>query len=125
MLNTYLEVAVAVKHLDGRCLGGVKNIPMVNGRVCDQTKRGLACPLPEGNILAHGGRLELLLLLQIEDLKCPRLGLQGNNLAGPVHNCAVGLDGPSDDVIAILEIDDKHFGGRRLVLLVSQANVGV
>ena len=42
-----------------------------------------------------------------------------------MHDGAVGLDGPPDDIVAILEVDDEHFGGGGLVLLVSKADEGV
>jgi hypothetical protein len=42
-----------------------------------------------------------------------------------VHDGIVGLDGPSVDCVAILEVDDDHLGRRCLVLLVSDADVVV
>lgn len=55
--GTHLQVGIAVEHFDGRCLGGVEDVPMVDGSVCDQAQCRLARPLPEGNILTHSGGL--------------------------------------------------------------------
>ncbi len=42
-----------------------------------------------------------------------------------MHYCTVGLDWPSCDVIAILELDDDNLGLRSFALLFSDAHVVV
>ncbi len=66
-----MEVGVAIKRLDGRRLRGIKYVPVVDGALCNQAQGRVGNPLPEGDVLAHGGRLELLLLLQVENLEGP------------------------------------------------------
>src|SRR4051794_15036665 len=98
--SAYLKISVAVKRLDGRRLGRVEDIPVIDGAVCDESQRRLADPLPEDHILGHGCGLEFLLLFEIEDLKGARLGSQGDYLARPVHDGTVGLDRATDDIVA-------------------------
>jgi hypothetical protein len=123
--GTYTQVGVALKHLDGRILAGLVNIPVIDARRGDETDGGLADPLPELHILVHSARLELLLLLEVEDLEGSGLGFEGDDLAVPVHDGTVGLDRPSRNVVAILELDDDNLGLRGLVLLFSDAHVVV
>ena len=113
---------MAVKHLDGRGLSWVKDVPVIDGAVCDQSQCRLADPLPEGHVLAHRRRLELLLLFEVEDLEGARLGLEGDDLTRPVHDGTVGLDGSSDDIVVVLEVDDQDLGRRRVILLVPDAD---
>jgi len=101
---------MAVKNLDGSCLARVKHVPVIYGAFSDQSESRLADPLPEGHVLTHCGRLEFLLLLQVKDLQSARLGLQGDDLARPVHDGTVRLDGSADHIVAVLEIDDEDFG---------------
>jgi len=106
-------------------LRGVEDVPVEDGRLRHQAQRGLADPPPEDDVLVHGGRLDLGLLLEVENLKRPRLRPEGDDLTRPVHDGAVGLDGPARDVVAILEIDDQDFGLGGFRLLLADANVGV
>lgn len=122
---TNIQVSVALKHLDGRLLGGVVNIPVVNASCGDEAQSGLANPRPELDVIIHGAGLELLLLLEVKNLKCPRLSLEGNDLAVPVHDGTVGLDGPAGDVVAILELDDDDLWLCGFVLLLANTNVGI
>jgi hypothetical protein len=121
--TTYLKVRVAVKDLDRRGLVGVKDIPMVDRAVGNQAQAGFADPLPESDVLVHSGGLELLFLLQVEDLEGAGLRSKGNDLARPVHDGTVGLDGTSDDIVVVLEVDNEDLGGRGFVLLLSNADV--
>lgn len=98
---------------------------MINGVFGDKAQTRLAVPFPEDDVLVHGGRLQLRLLRQVEDLQCPLLGLQRNDLLVVVHDGTVGLDGPPNDVVAILEVDYDDFGGRGLVGLLPDADVRV
>ena len=120
--TTYLKVGIAVEHLDRCRLSRVEDIPVIDAVLRDQAQRRLADPLPEHDVFAHSRGLELLLRLEIEDLQCPRLCPQGNNLARPVHDGAVGLDGASDDIIAVFQVNDENLGLGDLILLVADAN---
>lgn len=122
---THVEVGVALEDLDGRILGGVIDIPVVDTAGCDEAQSGFTDPLPELNILVHCAGLELLLLLKVEDLEGPGLGLEGNDLLVPVHDSTVGLDRPARYVVAILELDNDNFGLCGFVLLLPNANEGV
>lgn len=114
---------MAGKDLDGRGLAGVVDVPVVDGRVGDEAEGVLANPLPVLDILVHRGRLELRLGLEVEDLQHLGLGLQGDNMTGPVHDGAVGLYGAPDDIVVVLEVDDDDFGLAVLRLL--YADVGI
>jgi len=61
-------------------------------------------------------------LLEVEYLQGARLCLEGDDLACPVHNGTVCLDRATDDIIAILEVDDEDFWRRGFVLLISDAD---
>jgi len=39
-----------------------------------------------------------------------------------VHDGAVGLDGASDDIIAVFQVNDENLGLGDLILLVADAN---
>ena len=80
---------------------------MIHARVGDETQSSLADPLPEHNILRHRVGLELPLGVEVEDLQ-RALGLEGNDVSGPVHDGAVGFDGPPGDAVAIVEVDDHN-----------------
>lgn len=71
--GTNIQVGIALEDFDGRILAGVVDIPVVYARGGYETQSGVADPLPEVDVLVHGARLELLLLLEIEDLQCARL----------------------------------------------------
>ncbi len=98
---------------------------MEDGGVGDQAEAIGAEPLPEDNVLVHGGRLELLLLGQVEYLQGALLGLEGDDLARPVHDGAVGLDRAADDIVAVLEVDDEHLGRGIFGELLPDADVAV
>lgn len=82
---------------------------MINRVIRDQAKARLTEPFPEHHVLVHCGGFQFSLLRQVEDLKCSRLCLQGDDLFGPVHDRTVGLDRPPNNIIAILEINDDDF----------------
>lgn len=122
---TDIQVGIALKDLDRRLLRSIVNVPVVDACCGDEAQSGLANPLPKLDVVIHGARLELLLLLEVENLQRPRLGLEGDDLAVPVHDGTVGLDGPACDVVAILELDDDDFGLCGFALLLSNTNVGI
>ena len=101
-MYTYVEISIALEDFDRRGLGRVENIPVIDSRISDQTKGGVAYPLPEKDILIHGSRLQLGLLLEVEDLQRPRLGSKSNDLLSPVHDGTVGLDWSAGNIIAVL-----------------------
>lgn len=121
--HTYGQIGVAVGDLDRSQLVLIENIPVVHGSVCDEAQRVLADPLPEDDILVHGCRLQLLLVVQVEDLDCPLLGLEGDDVEVPVHDSTIGLDRPSGDIIVVLQVDDDDLGRCGLVLLLADADV--
>ena len=45
----------------------------------------------------------------------PGLGLECNDLLMPVHDGTIGLNGPSDDIVAVVELDDDYFGLRGFI----------
>lgn len=98
---------------------------MVDCGICNQTQTCLTEPLPEYNILVHGGRLQLRLLAQVKYLKCPRLCLESDDLFVPVHNSTVGFDRSSDDIVIVLQIDNHDFGGCGSRLCFSDAYEGI
>jgi hypothetical protein len=89
----------------------VEDVPVVDGSFSDQTQAGLTEPFPKDNIFVHCGRLQLGFGTQVEYLERPLLRLESNNLFAEVHDGTVSLDGPSDDIVAILEIDDDDLRG--------------
>jgi hypothetical protein len=80
-------------------------------------------PLPVHNILVHDRRLELRLGCQVEYLDCLALRFEGNDILGPVHNSTVRVDGPFDDFIVVLEINDDNLGLIILVQFLADADV--
>lgn len=114
---------MSVGDLDRGQLVLIEDIPVVYCGICDETQRVLTDPFPEDYVLIHGRGLQLLLIIQVEDLDCPRLSLQGDNVEVPVHDSTVGLDGPSGYIVAILQIDDDDFWGCGFVFLFAYADV--
>jgi hypothetical protein len=122
---THVEISISLKDLDRRILGGVIDVPVVDTPGCDEAQSGLADPLPELNVLVHCARFEFLLLLEVKDLKSPRLSFQSNDLFIPVHDSTVGLDGPARYVVAIFQLDNDNLGLGGFILLFPNANEGV
>lgn len=98
---------------------------MVYRRLRNQAQRSFAEPFPEHHILVHRGRLQLRLLTQVEYLECAGLCLQRDDLLRPVHDGTIRLDGSSDGIIVVLEVDDYDFGGGGIILLLADADEGV
>lgn len=113
------------KDLDGGGLGSVIDVPVVDRRVGDEAKSVLANPLPVLDVLVHGRGLELCLGGEIEDLQRPRLRLQGDDLARPVHDGTVGFYGASLHIVAVLQVDDDDLGLGVLLLLYADEGVGL
>ncbi len=103
---TYAEVWQSVKDLLWLRLGRVEDIPVVDRGVRNHTQTSLAEPLPVDNIFIHDRGLELLLGCEIENLNCSTLGLESNDVLGPVHDSTVRVDGPLDNFIVVLQIND-------------------
>lgn len=116
---------MALEDLDWLWLGLIKDVPVIDGGLCNETQCCFAEPLPEHNILVHGCRLELRLLAEIEYLEGPRLCLEGNDLLCPVHDCTIGLDWASRDIVALLQVDDDNFRLCGIVLLLPNADEAV
>ena len=106
VFETNLKARVSIKDLDRSRLSCVKDVPVEDRVVRHQAKMVLAIPFPEQNVLAHGGRLESLTLIQIEDLQRSLLGLEGDDQLVPVHDGAVSLDRSTGDIIVVVEVDD-------------------
>lgn len=87
-------------------MAAVKNTPVIDTSFCNETYAVLTKPFPEDNIFVHHSRFKLLLCAEIEDLDGSRLSFKGDDIFGPVHDSAVGINGSSDDFIVILEVDD-------------------
>lgn len=96
---------------------------MVDTCIRDESQALFVEPLPVYNVLVHGGRLQLLFLSQIENLKGPRLGFERNDLLVPVHDGAIGLDWPPDDIEVVLEVDDDDLGRGALVSLLADTDI--
>lgn len=107
---TYVKVGVPVGDLDRVLLIFIEDIPMVDGGICDESQFALADPLPKYHVFVHRCRLQLLLIVQVEDLDRSRLSLEGDNVEVPVHNSTIGFDWASSDIVAVLEVDDDDFG---------------
>lgn len=112
-----------LKNLLGRGLSRVEDIPVIHTCVCYKTERVLIEELPEHDIFIHGRRLEFVLVAQVKDLQRPLLSLQRYDQPIPVHNGAIRLDRPSDDIVRILEVDDYDFRLRVVVDFLPNANV--
>lgn len=96
---------------------------MVNGCVGDQTQALLVEPLPVNNVLIHHCRLQFLLGREIEDLDCPALGLEGDDVLVPVHDRTVRVNWPAHNIIVVLQIDDNDLGLVLVIKLLPNANV--
>ena len=120
--GTHANALVALEDLNRSSLVGVEDVPVVDGGLSNKTQLLLADPLPEDDILVHCGRLELLLCFEVEDLQRSRLRAESDDLSGPVHDGTVGLDGASDDIVAVLQVDNDDFGLGSIVLLLSYAD---
>ena len=81
--------------------------PVVDGGLRHQGDHVLGDPLPEDHVVRHGVSLHLGLHLNVEDLQ-GFLGLQGDDLAGGVHDGAVSADGSSDGVGGVGHVDNDH-----------------
>jgi hypothetical protein len=120
--QTYIQVRIALEHLNRVRLSCVVDVPMEDSSLGYEAEGRRADPLPEDDILVHGCRLKLLLLLQVEDLQCSRLRPQSDDLLRPVHDGTVGLDGSSDNIVPLLQVDDNNFRRRGTGLLFAYAN---
>jgi hypothetical protein len=109
--TTHRKIRISVKQL--LRLGGswIHDVPVVHGSVGDQAQASLAEPFPKDNVFVHCSRLELGFGAQIKYLERPLLGLQRDDLFGEVHDGTVSLDGSSNDIIVVLQIDDDDFRG--------------
>lgn len=110
----YHEICITFESLGWRKLCSVIHVPMENGGVCYERNSVCTDPFPIGDIFAHCGRFQFLLLRKVEDLKCPRLGLECNDQPTPVHNGTICLDRPPSDIIVVLQIDDDNVGVARI-----------
>lgn len=113
--TTDLKIAVPLKNLDWGGLGRIKYIPVKYARIRDKTQRTLADPLPEHDVLRHRKRLQLPFGIQVEDLQSA-LGLERDDILGPVHDGAVGLDGSPRDIVAVVQIDNHDLSGSFVAL---------
>lgn len=102
---------------------GAEDVPVVHTLVTHESQGSLVDPPPIYNILGHGARLEALLGLQIEQLEGPRLGLERDDGLGQVHYGALGADGPPDDVVEVLEVQNDRLGRRVGLACLAHANV--
>ena len=109
-MRAHIQVRVALEYFDRRLLIRIEHVPVEHGRIGDEAQRVNADPLPEQHVFAHGVRLDLGLGAQVEDLQRPLRRLERDNLPVPVHDGAVGLDGPAHDVAMVFEVDDDDFG---------------
>lgn len=103
---TYRKVRETIEHLDWVLLGSVIDIPVVDGGLRHQTQSLVAEPLPVDNILVHDRGLELLLGGEVENLNCPALGLEGDDVLAPVHDRTVGIDRSPHDLIVVLQVNN-------------------
>ena len=123
MEETYAQVRKSVEDLNWLRLGWIKDVPVIDGRLCHQTQTLVTEPLPIHDILVHDRRLQLLLCRQVEDLDRSALGFQGNDVAGPVHNSTVRIDRPLNDFIIVFQVDDNHLGLIVFAELLTDTNV--
>ncbi len=122
---TYREICVPVKNFRRLRLSRIKDIPVVYGSICNEPQACFAEPLPKYNILIHCGRLELLFLYEVEDLKGSLLGFEGDDLLVPMHDGTISFDRLPNDVVVILHVDDDDFGGIGRLLRLANAYEGV
>ena len=95
---------------------------MIDRGVGDEAQAVFAEPLPEDNILIHNRGLELRFRSKVEDLNCPRLGFERNDLPGPVHDRTVRVDRSLNDFIVIFEVDDYDLRFVLFIKLLSNAD---
>jgi hypothetical protein len=107
--KSYREVGISIKNLGRLNSRGIHDVPVVDGSLGDETQASFANPFPEDNVLVHCAGLEFGFGCKIKYLKCPRLGLERNDLLVPVHDSTISLNGPSDDIVSIFQLDDDHF----------------
>ena len=117
---TYLKIRAPIKDLDGGGLTGIEDVPVIDGVLGHEAQGGLVEPLPKDDVFAHGMRLELLLLVEVEDLEGPLSGLKGDDVLVPVHDGTIGLDRSARDIVVVLQVDNDDLG--RCVLRRSLAN---
>lgn len=98
---------------------------MIHGSVGNQTQRLFAEPFPIDNVLIHHCRLELLLGSKVEDLDCPALGLERDDVLAPVHDGAVGIDWSPHDLIVVLQVNNDDLGLFVFIELLANADVVV
>jgi hypothetical protein len=125
MNSTYREILVSLEDFNRSCLSRFEDIPVIDCSICYQTQRCLAEPLPEYHILVHCRRLQLCLRAEVKYLQGSRLCLERNDLLAPVHDGTISFDWSPNDIIALLEVYDDHFGLRGFILLLSYTNEGV
>ena len=81
-------------------------------RLCaDECERRLADPPPELDVFLVAVCLQALLGLEVEQLQCPALRLEGYDGLSQVHDGTVRTDRSPDDIIGVLEVDDDGLGG--------------
>jgi hypothetical protein len=103
---------------------GVEHVPVIDGLCADECERCLADPSPELDVLLMAVCLQTLLGLEVEQLQCPALGLEGYDGLSQVHDGAVGANRSPNDIVGVLEIDDDSLGGRvGFVVDLTYANV--
>ena len=98
---------------------------MIGSRICNKAQSAFIDELPKHNVLVHGRRLELALAAKVEDLYSPALGSEGNDELIPVHDGTICLDGPTDNIVAVLEVNDDDLGGSIVIDLLAHTNVVV
>jgi hypothetical protein len=123
--QTYRQLRIPIKDLDRSRLGWVPDVPMIDRRLGHEAETTLAIPLPKDHVLVHDSGLEFLFDPQIEDLNSSRLCLESDDLLGPVHDSAIGVDGSFDDFIAVFEVNDNDLRLVVLVDLLADANIVV
>ena len=98
---------------------------MIDGGVGYKSKAALTIPLPKDDVLIHDGRFEFLFGAQVEDLDCSCLSLESNDLFSPVHDGTIGIDGPLDDFIVVLKVNDDDLRFVLFVNFLSNADIVV
>ena len=62
---------------------------------------------------------------EIEDLEGSLLSFQGDDLFRPMHDRTVGLDGPTNDVVVVFQIDDDDLRRGTLRGLLAHTHIAV
>jgi hypothetical protein len=97
---------------------------MVDSLRADECERRLADPSPELDVFLMAICLQTLLGLEVEQLQCPALRLEGYDGLSQVHDGAVSADWSPNDIVGVLEVDDDGLGGRvGFVVDLTHANV--